>query len=477
MKFRSLFYVNGALLLTLAASMLIPALVDFQANSTDWKAFLCALIVTGLTGCLLMLVNKHEKVSFSLKETFLLTVSSWLSIAAFSALPFALAELDLDYTRAFFESMSGLTATGSTAITGLDNLPRGILLWRAMLHWMGGAGFLITALSILPLLQISGMQLFRSRAVEVEKITPHASQMAVYVCIIYAGLTLICALMLSYAGMPVFDAICHAMGAISTGGFSTHDMSAEYFHNGLISMTLMIFMLFGALPFALYVRLFKGDSHTLSRDTQVRTFFAVLGLLIMLMAVYLFIIKQQSFFESVRHAAFLSVSMLTTTGFSSGDYKLWGPFITGLVFIAMFIGGCSGSAAGGIKVFRLKILWVTVQQQMRKLVTPNGVFQVQYNGNTIDPGVQAAVASLLFVSIASWAMVGVLLQLTGVDFGPAFFSSVAAISNTGTGALLADGTAYSGQEAPTLWVLSAAMLIGRLEFLTLMVVLMPRFWK
>lgn len=477
MTFRSIFYINGILLLIFSVAMLLPLSVDLHDGNAEWKSFAVAQLVTGLTGLMLIFTNRQDGFRLSLRETFLLTAFSWLAAAAFGALPFVFSGLDLTYTQSFFEAMSGITATGSTVLRGLDDMPRGILLWRSMLHWLGGAGFLVTAMSILPMLQVSGMQMFRSQSLDVEKIMPSASQMAIYVSLIYAGLTALCAFCLSYVGMSGFDAICHAMGALSTGGFSTHDASVGFFHNGLVSLTLSIFMVAAALPFVLYVRVFKKDEKALLADSQVRTFFGLIGLLSMIMACYLFIIEGQSFTDAVRHAVFLTVSTLTTTGFASGDYTLWGPFVAGIVFLAMFVGGCSGSPAGGIKVFRLKILWFMVQQQLRKLVTPHGVFQVHYNGKIVEPNVQAAVAGLFFIAILAWVVVGVLLQLTGLAFAPAFFSAVAAISNTGTGGFLSLDAAYAGLESPSLWVLSVAMLFGRLEFLTLLVVLMPRFWR
>lgn len=478
MSLRPIFYINGILLLILAAAMSVPMLVDLADANAEWKTFVSAQIVTGFTGMLLMFMNRQDAFRLSVKETFLLTALSWAMIAAFSALPFFLSTPGLDYTKSFFEAMSGITATGSTAIRGLDGLPRGILLWRAMLHWLGGIGFLITALSILPMLQVSGMQLFRSQSLDTEKIMPSVSQMAFYVCLIYSGLSLCAVLCLSFAGMNTFDAICHAMGALSTGGFSTHDASAEYFQNGLISLVLIFFMILAALPFVLYVRLFKGDRDALSKDSQVRTFFSLLGMFIFVMAAYMAIIEHQPLLDAIRRATFLAVSTMTTTGLASGDHTLWGPFISGIVFMAMFIGGCSGAPASGIKTFRLKILWFMVQQQLRKLVTPHGIFKVHYNGKIVEPNVQAAVAGLFFISIAAWMLVGVLLQLTGLDFAPAFFGAVAAISNTGTGATLGGAAvSYAALEAPSIWVLSAAMLFGRLEFLTLLVVLMPRFWR
>ncbi|MBI1216039.1 MAG: potassium transporter TrkH [Alphaproteobacteria bacterium] len=479
MRFKPVFYVIGVLLLILATAMLAPLLADVHGASDDWQAFLAAQMITGFVGLALIFMNREKSFQLHLRETCVLASVSWLFIAAFGALPFCLAEMNLDYTQAFFESMSGITTTGSTVISGLDNLPHGILLWRIMLQWLGGIGFLVTALTILPMLQISGMQIFKTHALQIEKVMPSATQLALSITAIYGLMTVVCTGLLSWTGVPFFEAVCHAMSAISTGGFSTSDVSAAHFSRPMVHLILMVFMILGSLPFVLYLRLAKGDFRALARDSQVRAFLATIFVLGSMLTAYLVLNGQQYFMNAVQNAFFTIVSLITTTGLTDSDYSLWGPFAGGLVFVAMFLGGCSGSAAGGMKIFRLQILWLMLRQQTQKVTAPHGLFQVRYNGKLVDPDLQASVGVFFFVFILGWAVTGLALQLTGLDFVSAYSAAVTALSNVGPGIGVRLGPAgnFASLSQNALWVLSAAMLMGRLEFMTILVILAPRFWR
>jgi trk system potassium uptake protein len=479
LNFKPIFYVNGILLLILSAAMLIPALIDLAHHSTDWKVFAGAQIITGFTGFALIFINRDKKFHMTLRETFLLTTLSWVFMAAFGGLPFYFSEIKLSFTDAFFEAMSGITTTGSTVITGLDNMPHGILLWRALLQWLGGIGFLVVALAILPLLQISGMQLFKTQSFDIEKIMPSASQMAVYICCIYAFLTLACAAFLYAAGMTPFEAVCHAMATLSTGGFSTSDGSIGHFNSPLIEVIVIYFMLLASLPFVLYLRMIRGDASAIFNDGQVRTFLGIIAFCIAGLTIYLMATARFAFFEALRHAAFKVVTLITTSGFATQDYSLWGPFAIGMAFLITFLGGCSGSTAGGIKIFRLQILWEMVKLQVRKLMAPHGVFQAHYNRKPVDISVLNAVGIFFFVYIASFAFIGVLLQLTGLDFITAFSGAATAVSNVGPGlgSMIGPAGNFASLPHPAIWVLSLGMLLGRLEFFTLLVLLAPGFWK
>lgn len=479
MNFKPVFYVNGILLLILSAAMLIPALIDLAHNSSDWKVFAGAQIITGFTGFALIFINRDKKFHMTLRETFLLTTLSWVFMAAFGGLPFYFSEVKLTFTDSFFEAMSGITTTGSTVMTGLDKMPHGILLWRSLLHWLGGVGFLVVALAILPLLQVSGMQLFKTQSLDIEKVMPSANHIAIYICCIYAFLTLACAIFLYAAGMTSFEAVCHAMATMSTGGFSTSDASLGHFNSPLIEIIVIYFMVLASLPFVLYLRMVRGDAGALVNDSQVRVFLGIIAFFVAALTVYLMATNTFSFLEALRHAAFKIVTLITTTGFATKDYTVWGPFALAIAFIVTFLGGCSGSTSGGIKTFRLQILWEMVKQQVRKLMAPHGVFQAHYNRKPVESSVLNAVGVYFFVYIASFAIIGALLQLTGLDFITAFSGAATAVSNVGPGLgdMIGPAGNFSNLPAPAIWVLSAGMLLGRLEFFTLLVLLAPGFWK
>lgn len=480
MNFKPIFYINGILLLTLSVAMLFPALVDLAHDHHDWKVFAGSQIITAFVGFALIFSSRQKKFSMNLRETFVMTSLSWVTLAFFAAIPFSLSEANLSFTKAFFEAMSGITTTGATVISGLDTMAPGILLWRAILHWIGGIGFLIIALAVLPLLQISGMQIYKTQSFsDVDKVMPSASQMAVGILIIYIFFTILCSVILHFAGMSGFDAICHSMSAVATGGFANYDASIGHFKSPLIDTICMVFMVLGALPFVLYIRAFKGDILTLFRDSQVKAYFSIIICLSLLAAAYLILTGQQGVTEALRNGFFTIITLMTTTGFASGDYTLWGPFIVALAFLATFLGSCSGSTSGGIKIFRLQILWKMLQQQARKLITPHGIFQVQYNGKVVEPNVQASVAGFFFLYIASWIIFSILLQMTGLDFMTAFTGAITALSNVGPGLghIIGPAGNFSAIDHEALWILSLAMLMGRVEFFTLLVLLMPGFWR
>lgn len=480
MNFKPIFFINGILLLILSAAMLFPVLVDFSNTNDDWRVFAGAQIVTAFFGFAMLFSTQQRKFSLTLRETFLMTCTAWLTISVFGALPFYFSSLDISFSGAVFESISGVTTTGSTILSGLDTMPHGLLLWRSLLHWVGGIGVLVIALAILPLLQISGMQIYKSQSFgDVDKVLPSATQIALFILLIYSIFTLLCTVLLHFSGMSLFDALNHAMSAISTGGFSTRDASVGYYNSPRIEVILMLFMLAGAMPFPLYVKFVRGDSKALSRDSQVRTFIGIVLTCIALLTIYMTFTGQFYFMDALRKAAFIVITLITTTGFASGDYSLWGPLVIGMAFFLTFLGSCSGSTAGGIKTFRLQILWRMMHQQINRLISPHGVFQVRYHHKVVEPTMQAAIAGFFFIYIAMWIFLALLLQLIGLDFVTAFTASITALSNVGPGLGNIIGPAGNFASLPdtALNVLSFGMLLGRLEFFTLLVILSPRFWQ
>jgi trk system potassium uptake protein TrkH len=480
LSFRPVLYINGILLIILSLFMTGPIIADLSNGDDGWRAFSTAQIITAFLGATIMLINRAPRFHLSLKETFVMAGTSWLLLALFAAMPIYIEpSLDISFARAFFESMSGITTTGATALHGLDDMSHGLLLWRMILHWIGGIGFLIVALAILPLLEVSGMQIFKTQSFSSEEVMTSARHTASFICGIYTLLTLCCALLLSFAGLDAFNAICHAMSAISTGGFANSDQSIAIFNNWKVEAILIAFMIIGALPFFIYLRLMRGEWSKAFHDSQVRVFLLIIFILSCIVTAELVFKGAIAPNEAFHKALFMVTSIITTTGFASGDYQLWGPITIAIAFIAMFIGGCSGSTAGGIKVFRLQILFSILHTQIRRLFQPNGVFDMRYNGKPVESNLQAAVAGLFFAYIIAWLGFTFLLKCFGLEFTTAISGAASALSNVGPGLGEQIGPAghFGFLPEPALWTLSAAMLFGRMEILTLLVLLTPRFWR
>jgi len=376
---RAVGLVIGALLVALAVLMLVPVLAEVVARSGDWQAFLSSAVITGFVGGGLMLANQTERRELTHRATFLVTTLGWLGIAAFSALPFAFSQADMNYTDAFFEAMSGVTTTGATVMAGLDHMPPGLLLWRSLLQWIGGIGIIVTAVAILPFLRVGGMQLFRTESTDkTEKVLPRPGQIAVAIGEVYLVLTLLCALAYVLGGMTPFDALNHAMTTVSTGGSSTHDASFGHFDNPFVHWAAVIFMISGALPLALYVQTLRGTGEALGNDPQVRGFLVLLAGISLIMALWLVARGDYSLFDALTLAAFNVTSVITMAGFVSSDYALWGSFPIMAFSVLMFIGGCTGSTSGGMKIFRLQILVLLFIEQIRQTLYPHMAQSMRY---------------------------------------------------------------------------------------------------
>ncbi|TDI59702.1 MAG: potassium transporter TrkH [Alphaproteobacteria bacterium] len=464
----------------LGVSMLAPALVDFSLGNATWPVFIGAAAVSITIGLGLWASARGTTSQLSARQAILMTVGSWASLAALGALPFYWSGVTASYTDAFFESMSGITTTGATVITGLDNLPTGILLWRAILQWLGGLGIIVMAVAVLPMLQIGGMQLFKAEAFETpEKILPRATQISGSLTLVYAVLSAVCALLYAAAGMGIADAVMHAMTTVATGGFSSKNLSIGAFGSAQIEMIAIVFMILGSLPFILFVQLSGGRIRPLLRDAQVRAFALTVTALVLTLWFYLALTGQQPGLSGLRRAAFNLVSIMTGTGYASGDYESWGLFSTALFFIVMFIGGCAGSTACGIKIFRFQVLFQELRQQTARLIFPNGIFVKQFNGRPISEGVSSAVMSFFFLYLASFIVLAIALSLTGLDPLTAFSGAATAISNVGPGLgpVIGPTGNFSSLSDTAKWLLSAGMILGRLELFTVLVLLLPAFWR
>lgn len=472
--------VIGALLIALAVLMLVPVLAEIVARSGDWKAFLSSAVVTGFVGGALMLANQTEDRDLTHRATFLVTTLGWLSVSAFSALPFVFSEVDMNYTDAFFEAMSGVTTTGSTVMVGLDRTPPGILLWRSLIQWIGGVGIILTAVAILPFLRVGGMQLFRTESSDrSEKVLPRPGQIAVAIGEVYLLLTLLCALAYIVGGMTAFDALNHAMTTISTGGYSTHDASFGYFSNPFVHWASIIFMISGALPLALYVQTLRGTGETLWGDPQVRAFIATLAFVSIVLALWLAARGDYGFFEALTLTAFNVTSIVTTTGFASTDYTLWGPFAVMAFFILTFLGGCTGSTSGGIKMFRLQILGILFKTQVRQTLYPHVAQTMRYADRTVNREIVFSVALFVFVYMSSVLVTALAIAAFGVDFTTAISSAAQAMANVGPGLGPIVGPAGNFATLPDgpKLILAFAMLLGRLELLTILVMFSKDYWE
>lgn len=477
---RPIFYVIGSLLVVLAIAMLAPMLVDLAIAHQDWQVFAVSAALTLFFGVLMMLTNRTASVSLNLRQTFVLTTMAWIVVCLFSSLPFMFAEIRLGFADAFFEAMSGLTTTGSTVIVGLADLPPGLLLWRALLQWLGGIGIVGMGIVVLPFLRVGGMQLFRSESSDKsDKVVPRAADLALNFGWIYLALTVVCTIFLSMAGMDLFDAICHAMTALATGGFSTQDASVGYWKSPAIEWVLAFFMLLGGLPFVRYIGLVRGDTRTFWRDPQIRHFLLFILLVSAALALYLSLVGGRDINDAFRDSVFNVVSVVTTTGYVSEDYSLWGPGPVALFFLLTLVGGCTGSTSGGIKMFRFEVLWLALRTQVHRLFSPRRVIPLTYNGKQLDADVVVSVMSFVFVYLAIIMLFSLLLGLTGLDLITSLSGVAQALGNVGPGLgpIIGPAGNFAPLEDEAKWVLSLAMLLGRLELFTVLVLLSPAFWR
>ena len=480
MSFRPVFYVVGLLLCILSGLMLIPIVSDLLFFSIDThEAFAVSAGITIITGLLLVYYCKPKHFSLRPREMFLLTNVVWLSLCVFGALPFVL-QMDMSFTDAFFETMSGITTTGSTVLTGLDTMNPAILLWRSELQWLGGIGFVVVAVAILPFLRVGGMRLFQSESSDwSDKAIPRSRVLARKVVELYIGLSFACALAYFLGGMTVFEAINHAMTTLSTGGFSTSDASMGHFSNPAIQWTGALFMLLGSLPFVLLVRFLSGKTDELYKDVQVRLFFKGLIGVWVFLTVWLLFNSDYSIFEALTLVAFNTTSVVSTTGYAFTDYTLWGGFAGAFIFFLSFVGGCSGSTAGGVKVFRFQIGMKVLNNQLKLLSHPRACFNMTYNGQTMTPEIIRSFSSFSFFFLVLVSIVTLLLCFMGVDFMTSLSGAVTAIANVGPGIGDTIGPAGNFATLPDAakWVLAIAMLMGRLEIMTVLVLFTPICWK
>ncbi len=460
--------------------MVLPLLVDIAEARGHWPVFLQSAIVTMLSGGFIALAcSNGVREGLSLQETFLLTTAVWLALPIFGAIPFILGETDARPVDAFFEAMSALTTTGSTVFSGLDSLPKGLLLWRGIMQWLGGVGIIVVAMVFLPELRVGGMQIFRSEGFDtMGKILPRATEIASRISVIYVGMTLACAIAYIATGMGTFDATVHAMTTIATGGMANYDSSFGQFSAGT-HYVACLFMFLAALPFVRYVQLLTGQVSPLWRDSQIRVFFAILAVIVLALTLTLWRNQIVPGEPGFRQALFNAISITSGTGYANADYMQWGSFAVMVFFFIGLIGGCAGSTACSIKVFRYQILVASIRVQLRKIRSPNGIFVPRFEGRRISEDVLNSVMSFFMFFVVSLGVLAVALGLTGLDFITSLSGAATAIANVGPGLGSEIGPAgnFSGLNDTAKWLLSFGMLFGRLELMVVFAIMTVQFWR
>ncbi len=480
MDYRPIFLVIGILLCALSIGMVIPAIVDAFVGNTDWQIFAISSGVTLFVGGAMTLTSRSGGLRLSVRQAFIMTTLSWISLTLFACIPFVFSELQLSFTDAFFEAMSGVTTTGSTVITNLDSTPKGVLIWRALLQWLGGIGIIVMAIAIFPMLRVGGMQLFRTESSDQsEKALPRAAEIASTIILIYLGLTFLCATAYWFAGMSGFDAVAHSMTTIATGGYSTTDGSIGSFENWTIDLIATIGMIIGSLPFILYLKTLQGSYNALWGDSQVQWFISIVAIAILSITSWLWFSGGIEPVQALRYASFNVVSIITGTGYATSDYSQWGSFAVPVFFFIMFIGGCAGSTTCGIKIFRFQVLYSAARTQLHHLLQPHGVFIPYYNGRPISDDVIVSVLSFFFVFGACFALLAVGLGMLGLDYLTAISSAATAISNVGPalGPIVGPSGTFQSIPDAAKWLLAGGMLLGRLELFTVIILFSRSFWR
>ncbi len=478
-NYKTVFFTLGVLQVVLGLAMIIPVIIQFIYNELD-SSFISSGIITIIFGILFFLSNLDHDKKLNLPQAFLLTALSWLSIAVFGSLPFIFSDLDLNLTDAFFESMSGITTTGSTVIINLDIAPKSILFWRAILQWLGGIGIIVMAITLMPIMNVGGMQLFKISSNDTaEKILPKSKEISIRLIIIYSILTFSCALFYKIFGMNIFDSLTHSMTTIATGGFSNYNQSIGHFDSVLIETTSMIFVILGSIPFIAYIKFLNGDRNIFFSDTQIKTFFKVVLFSIIILFFYLAFLNESFLQISVRSVAFNVISILTGTGYVTKDFDQWGNFPLIFFLILMFIGGCAGSTACGIKIFRIQLLYHFLSNQLKKIIYPRGVFVIKYDKNNIDDKFMSSVISFIFLYIVIFFLLTAILSLTGLDFITSISGAATSISNVGPGLgdIIGPNGNFSSLANSSKWALSMGMILGRLELFAILVLFIPSFWR
>ena len=478
-NYKTVFFTLGILLIILGIAMIVPLAFQLIYKELD-STFVVSGIITITFGVLFFLSNIDHLKSINTQQAFLLTALSWLSIAVFGSLPFFFSELNLSITDSFFESMSGITTTGATILSNIENSPKGILIWRAMLQWLGGIGIILMAITLMPIMNIGGMQLLKISSYDTsEKILPKSKQISLRLIMVYLFLTLFCAIFYKIFGMNFFDSITHSMTTIATGGFSNYDQSIGYFNNPYIEIISILFILLGSIPFILYIKFISDDKKIIFKDEQVKLFFKLSLFSILILFFYLIIFNKDISQVHIRSVIFNVVSILTGTGYVTKEFDQWGNFPLIFFLILMFIGGCAGSTTCGIKVFRVHILYYFIRNQLLKIIYPRAIINLKYNNNKVEDKLIASIISFIYLYILIFFVLASLLTLTGLDFITSISGAASSLSNVGPGLgnEIGPNSNYSGIPDQSKWLLSVGMILGRLEIFAILIIFLPSFWR
>jgi len=478
-NYKTVFFTLGMLQIILGIFMIIPIIIQNVYGEFD-SSFVIASITTLVFGVLFVISNLDYDKKINLHQAFLLTSLSWITIAIFGALPLFFSKLNLSFTDAFFESMSGITTTGSTIITNLENAPKSILLWRALLQWLGGIGIIVMAITLMPIMNVGGMLLFKVLNTDsTNEILPSSKEISIKLIFIYTILTLLCAFSYKAFGMNVFDSLTHSMTTLATGGFSNYNESIGYFNNNKIEWTAILFIILGSIPFIAYVKFISGNKKIFLSDTQIKTFIKLIVFSIMILFCYLLIKNNNFSLSNIRSISFNVVSILTGTGYVTQEFDKWGSFPLFYFLILMFIGGCAGSTTCGVKIFRVQILYKFILNQLKKVIYPRGIFVIKYENNNVNDKFLASIISFIYLYIIIFFTLTALLSITGLDFVTSISGAATSISNVGPGLGTIIGPNGNFSELPDIskWILSAGMILGRLELFAILVLFLPSFWK
>ena len=477
-NYKTVFFTLGILQIILGISMVFPIIIQIIFDELD-SSFIGASLITIIFGTLFFLSNLDHDKKLSLQNAFLLTALSWLSIAVFSSLPFIFSNLNLSVTDSFFESMSGITTTGSTIITDLNSSPKAILLWRALLQWLGGIGIIVMAITLMPIMNVGGMQLFKVSSSDAsEKILPKTKEITLRLILIYLILTFLCSFFYNICGMKFFDSLTHSMTTIATGGFSNYNESIGHFNNIKIEIISMIFIILGSIPFIAYIKFLSGKKNIFYTDTQIKSFIKIIFYSILILFIYLTIFNKSFSDVSLRSISFNVISILTGTGYVTQNFDNWGSFPLVYFLILMFIGGCAGSTACGIKIFRVQILYLFLKNQLKKIIYPRGIFIIKYDNNNVNEKFMASIIAFIYLYIIIFFIITAMLTLSGLDFTTSISGAATSISNVGPGLgeLIGPNGNFSQLPDFSKWILSFGMILGRLELFAILVLFLPSFW-
>ncbi len=474
--------ILSVLALIISGFMLIPfGIALYLGEKSCIYAFIITTVTVTIIAICIQIALRHKKVEMlSTRDGFLLVTSSWLLASLIGTLPFYISGGIPSFTDAFFETISGFTTTGASILTDIESLPKSLLFWRSLTHWLGGMGIVVLAVAILPMMGIGGLQLIRAEAPgpTVDRISPRITRTAKILWLIYIGLTTAETILLMLGGMDLFDSLTHTFGTLATGGFSTKNTSVGHFNSAYIDGVITVFMLLAGINFSLHYRLLTGKLKSIYRDSEFKAYMLIFFLSTIIIVLSLYGTTYQTIGECIRFASFQAASIMTTTGFATADYELWLPLAHTILFILMFVGGCSGSTGGGIKVIRLVILLKQAINEMKLLIHPRGVFALKISGNMVKKNIVYAVMGFFFLYIMILLCVTFAIASAGHDITTSFSTALATLGNIGPGfGSVGPADNYAFYQDYIKWILSLAMLVGRLELYTVLIILLPHFWK